>query len=47
MDMDAYVGMLSTLGIERVVPFGISNDETPTCCAHIPIVFWAWPASAA
>jgi predicted TIM-barrel fold metal-dependent hydrolase len=28
MDMEAYVGMLSTLGIERAVPFGISNDET-------------------
>jgi len=27
MAMDAFVDRLSTLGIERAVPFGISNDE--------------------
>jgi predicted TIM-barrel fold metal-dependent hydrolase len=28
MDLDAYVDMLSKLGIERAVPFGVSNEET-------------------
>jgi uncharacterized protein len=36
MDMDAYVERLRTLGIERAVPFGISNDETAALLRTYP-----------
>jgi predicted TIM-barrel fold metal-dependent hydrolase len=36
MDMDAYVDRLKILGVERAVPFGISNDETAALLRTYP-----------
>ena len=36
MDLDAYVEMLGKVGIERAVPFGVTNDETAELLVRYP-----------
>jgi hypothetical protein len=36
MDLDAYVEMLGKVGVERAVPFGVTNDETAELLRRYP-----------
>src|SRR5262249_60620651 len=39
MTLDDFVGMLGTLGIERSVPFGVSNEEAAEPLRRVPARF--------